>query len=172
MLTLIFLNSEVPNFGSYIQYELIKVTGKGTILCKQIWEMCKCPNDWKRSIYIPLPKKGDIRECSNHRTIALISHVSKVLPKIIQKRIQPYLESELPQEQSGFRKGRGTRDYIANLRWMMEKAREIQKDIFMCFIDYSKAFDCVHHNLLWRNLQALGISRHLIKLMNNLYTNQ
>ena len=78
----------------------------------------------------------------------------------------------MPQEQAGFRKGRGTRDHIANLRWIMEKAREMQKDIFMCFIDYSKAFDCVDHDLLWKILQELGIPRHLIKLMNNLYTNQ
>ena len=109
------------------------------ILWKKIWETCKWPIEWKRSIYIPLPKKRDIRECSNHRTIALISHASKVLLKIIQKRIQPYLEFEVPQEQAGFRKGRGTRYHIANLRWIMEKVREMQKDIFMCFIDHSKA---------------------------------
>ena len=143
-----------------------------TILGKKIWETCEWPIDWKRSIYISLPKKEDIKKCSNHRTIALISHASKVLPKIIQKKVQHYVEFELPQEQAEFCKGRGTRDHIANLRWIMEKAREMQKVIFMCFIDYSKAFDCVEHNLLQKKLQEVGLPRHLIKLMNNLYTNQ
>ena len=84
----------------------------------------------------------------HHQTIAPISHASKVLLKVIQKRIQTYLELEVPPEQAGFRKGKGTRDHIANLRWIMEKGRELQKNIFMCFIDHSKAFDCVDHNLL------------------------
>ena len=88
-----------------------------TVLCKKIWETCKRPSDWKRSIYIPFPKKEDIRECSNHRTIALISHASKVLLKIIQKRIQPYLKFEVLQELAGFRKGRGTRDHVGNLQF-------------------------------------------------------
>ena len=91
---------------------------------------------------------------------------------IPRKRIQPYLEFELPQEQAGFGKDGGSRDHIANLCWIMEKAREMQKDIFTCFVDYSKAFDGAEHDLLWRNLQELGIPRHLIKPMNNLYTNQ
>ena len=143
----------------YIQYKLIKVTEEGTkivtILYKRVWETREWPIDWKRSIYIPLSKKcvrEDLRKCSNHRTIVPLYHTSKVLLKIIQKRIQPYLEFELPQKQAEFRKGGGTRDHIANLRWKMEKAREMQKDIFMCFIDYSKAFDGIDHDLLWRNL--------------------
>ena len=88
------------------------------------------------------------KECSNYRTIALISHASKVMLKILQARLQQYVNHELPDVQAGFRKGRGTRDQIANIRWIMEKAREFQKNIYFCFIDYAKAFDCVDHNKL------------------------
>ena len=97
----------------------------------------------KRSVFIPIPKKGNANECSNYRTIALISHASKVMLKILQDRLQQYVNRELPDVQAGFRKGRGTRDQIANIRWIMEKAREFQKNIYFCFIDYAKAFDCV-----------------------------
>ncbi len=91
-------------------------------------------------MFVPIPKKGDARECSNIRTIALISHASKVLLKIIQKRMEPYMEQELSQTQAGFRKKRGTRDQIANIRWMiMETASEYQKHLYMCFVEYSKA---------------------------------
>ena len=92
------------------------------------------------------PKKGSAKECSNYCTIALISHASKVMLKILQARLQQYLNHELPEVQAGFRKGRGTRDQIANIRWITEKAREFQKNIYFCFIDYAKAFDCVDHN--------------------------
>ena len=91
-------------------------------------------------------------ECSNYRTIALISHASKVMPKIIPARLQQDVNRELPDVQAGFRKGRGTRDQIANIQWIMEKAREFQKNIYFCFIDYAKAFDCVDHNKLWKIL--------------------
>ncbi|MBJ5542592.1 reverse transcriptase family protein, partial [Salmonella enterica subsp. enterica serovar London] len=121
---------------------------------------------------IPLPKKGDSKDCSNYRTIALIPHASKVLLKIIQQRIAPTIERELPDVQAGFRRGRGTRDHIANLRWIMEKAHEYQKSIYMCFIDYKKAFDCVDHDKLWRALHELGVPTHLVKLLQSLYTNQ
>ena len=94
------------------------------------------------------PKKGSAKECSNYRTIALISYASKVMLKILQARLQQYVNHELPDVQAGFRKGRGTRDQIANIRWIMEKAREFQKNIYFCFIDYAKAFDCVDHNQL------------------------
>ena len=104
--------------------------------------------DWKRSVFIPIPKKGNAKECSNYRTIALISHASKVMLKILQGRLQQYVNRELPDVQAGFRKGRGTRDQIANIRWIIEKAREFQKNISFCFIDYAKAFDCVDHNKL------------------------
>ena len=95
----------------------------------------------KRSVFIPTAKKGNAKECSNYHTIALISHASKVMLKILQARLQQYMNRELPDVQTGFRKGRGTRDQIANICWIMEKAREFQKNIYFCFIDYTKAFD-------------------------------
>ena len=104
--------------------------------------------DWKRSVFIPVPKKGNAKECSNYHTIALISHASKVMLKILQARLQQYMNRELPDVQAGFRKGRGIRDQIGNIHWIMEKAREFQKNIYFCFIDYAKAFDCVDHNKL------------------------
>ena len=104
--------------------------------------------DWKRSVFIPIPKRGNAKECSNYHTIALISHASKVMLKILQAGLQHYMNRELPDVQAGFRKGRGTRDQIANIRWIMEKAKEVQKNIYFCFLDYAKAFDCVDHNKL------------------------
>ena len=100
-----------------------------------------------------VPKKGNAKECSNYHPIALISHVSKVMLKILQAKLQQYVNCELPDVQAGFRKGIGTRDQIANIHWIMEKAREFQKNIYFCFIDYAKAFDCVHHNKLWKILK-------------------
>ena len=102
--------------------------------------------NWKRSVFIPIPKKGNAKECSNYRTIALITHTSKVMLKVLQARLQQYVNRELPDVQAGFRKSRGTRDQIANIHWIIEKAREFQKNI--CFIDYAKAFDCVDHSKL------------------------
>ena len=117
-------------------------------ICQQIWETQHWPQDWKRSVFIPIPKKGNAKECSNYHTIAFISHVSKVMLKILQARLQQYVNHELPNIQAGFRKSRGTRDQITNIRWIIEKARELQKNIYFCFIDYTKAFDCVDHNKL------------------------
>ena len=97
--------------------------------------------DWKRSVFIPVPNKGKAKECSNYHTIALISHASKVMLKILQARLQQYVNCELPDVQTDFRKGRGTRDIIANICWIIEKAREYHKNIYFCFIDYVKAFD-------------------------------
>ena len=101
----------------------------------------------------PIPKKGNAKECSNYCTIALISLASKVMLKILQIRLQKYMNQELPDAQTGFRKGRETRDWIVNIHWIMEKAREFQKNIYLYFIDYTKAFDCVHHNKLWKILK-------------------
>ena len=98
--------------------------------------------------FIPIPKKGNAKECSNYCPIALISHTSKVILEILQARLQQYVNRELPDVQAGFRKGRGTRDQIANIRWIIKKAREFQKNIYFCFIDYAKAFDCVDHSKL------------------------
>ena len=113
-------------------------------------EMQQWPQDWKRSVFILILKKGNAKECSNYHTITLISHASKVMLKILQARLQQYVNHELPAVKAGFRKGRGTRDQIANIRWIIEKAREFQKNIYFYFIDYTKAFDCVDHNKLWR----------------------
>ena len=115
-------------------------------ICQQIWKTQQWPWDQKRSVFIPIPKKGNAKECSNYCTIALISHASKVMLKILQASLQQYVNRELPDIQIGFRKGRGTRDQIANIRWIMEKAREFQKNIYFCFIDYAKAFDWITTN--------------------------
>ena len=106
-----------------------------------MWKSQQWPQDWKRSVFIPIPKKDNAKECSNYFTIALISHASKVMLKILQARLQQYVNHELPYVQSGFRKGRGTRDQIANIHWMTEKARQFQKNICFCFIGYAKDFD-------------------------------
>ena len=127
-------------------------------ICQQIWKTQQWPQDWKRSVFIPILKKGNAKECSNYHTIALISHASKVMLKILQVRLQQYMNRELPDVPAGFRKGRGTRDQIDNIHWIMEKAREFQKNVYFCFIDYAKAFDCVDHNKLWKILQEMGIS--------------
>ena len=111
-------------------------------------------------------------DLTNYRTIALISHASKVMLKILQARLQQYENCELPDVQAGFRKGRGTRDQVANIRWIMEKSKEFQKNIYFCFIDYAKAFDCVDRKKLWKILQEMGISDHLTCLLRNLYTGQ
>ena len=116
----------------------------------------------------PIPKKANDKECSSYRTIALISHASKVMLKILQARLQQYVNRELPDVQAGFRKHRGSRDQIANICWIMEKAREFQKNISFCFIDYAKAFDCVDHNKLWKILEEMGIPDHLTCLLRNL----
>ena len=102
-----------------------------------------------------------LKECSNYCTIALISQASKVMLKILQARLQQYVNRELPDVQAGFRKGRGTRDQIANIRWIMDKAREFQKNIYFWFIDYAKAFDCVDHYKLWKILKEMRIPDHL-----------
>ena len=120
------------------------------------------------ALVIPIPKKGNAKECSNYCTIALISHTSKVMLKILQARLQQYMNHELPHVQAVFRKGRGIRDQIANIHWIIEKARDFQKNIYFCFIDYAKAFDYVDHNKLWNILKEMGIPDHLTCLMRNL----
>ena len=114
-------------------------------MCQQIWKTQQWPQDWKRLVFIPIPKKDNAKECSNYLTVALISHASKVMPQILQATLQQYIDWELPNVQTGFRKGRGIRDQIANIRWVIEKAREFQKNIYFYFTDYAKAFDCVDH---------------------------
>ena len=141
-------------------------------ICQLIWKTQQWPQDWNRTVFISIPKKGNAKECSNDRTIALISHANKVMLKILQARLQQYVNRELPDVQSGFRKGRGIRDQIANICWIMEKARAFQKNIYFCFIDYAKASDCVDHNKLWKILKEMGIPEHLTCLLRNLYAGQ
>ena len=126
----------------------------------------------KRSVFIPIPKKGNAKECSNCCTITLISHANKVMLKILQARHQQYMNHDLPDIQAGFRKGRGTRVQIANIRWIIEESREFQRNIYFCFIDYAKAFDSVDHNKLWKILKEMEIPDHLTCLLRNLYASQ
>ena len=104
-------------------------------MCQQIWKTQQWPQDWKRAVFISIPKKGNAKECSNYHTIALISHTSKVVLKILEARLQQYLNHGLPDVQAGLRKDRGTKDQIVNIHWIIEKAREFQKNIYFCFID-------------------------------------
>ena len=159
--------------GDGIPIELFQVLKDGAVkmlhsLCQQIWKTQQWPQHWKGSVFIPVPKKGNAKECSNYCTIALISHASKVMFKILQARLQQYLNQELPDVQTGFRKGRGIRDEIGNICWITEKARKFQKNIYFCFIDYAKAFDCVDHNKLWKIRKEMGIPDHLTSLLRNL----
>ena len=134
--------------GDGIPVELFQILKDDAVkvlysICQQIWKTQHWPQDWKMSVFIPIPKKGNAKESSNYRTIALISHASKVMLKILQARLQHCVNHELPDVQAGFRKGRGTREQIANICWIIEKAREFQKNIYFCFIDFTKAFDYV-----------------------------
>ena len=126
----------------------------------------------KRSVLIPIPRKGNAKECSNYCTISLISHASKVMLYILQTRLQLFVNQEFPEVQVGFGKGRGTKDQIANIQWIIEKAKEFQKNNYFCFIDYAKTFDCVDHNRLWKVLQEMGIPGHLTCLLRNPYAGQ
>ena len=132
-------------------------------VCNQIWKIQQWPQDWKRSVFIPIPKKGNAKEYTNYLTVALISHTGKVELQTLQARLPQYMNHELPDFQAGFRKGRGTRDQIANICWIIEKARET---------DYDNAFDCVDHNKLWKILQEMGTPDHLTCLLRNLYAGQ
>ena len=141
-------------------------------ICQQIQKTQQWQQDLKRSIFIPITKKGNAKECSNYGTIALISHASKIMLKILQARLHQYVNCELLDVQAGFRKGQGTRDQIANICWIIKKAREFQKNIYFHFIRYAKAFDCVDHNKLWKILKEMEISNHLTCLLRNLYVGQ
>ena len=141
-------------------------------VCQQIWKTQQWPQDWKISVFIPIPKRGNTKECRNLHTIVLISHASKVILKIFQARLYQYMNRGLPDVQAWFRKGRGTRDQIANIRWIMEKAREFHKNIYFCFIDYAEAFDCDDQSKLWRILKGMGIPDHQTCFLRNLYAGQ
>ena len=141
-------------------------------MCQQIWKTQQWPQDWKRSAFISNPKKGNAKECSDYCTIALISHASKVMLKILQAKLQQYMNWELPDAQAGFRKGRRTRSQIDNICWFIQKQGEFQKNIYFQFTDYAKTFDCVDCNKLWKILKVMGIADHLTHLMRNLYVGQ
>ena len=148
--------------GDEIPVELFQILKDDAVkvlhsICQQIWKTLQWPQDWKRSLFIPVPKKGIAKECSNYHTIELTSHAGKVVLKILQARLQQYMNRELPDVQTSFRKGSGTRDQIANICWIIEKATEFQKNICFCFIDYAKAFYCVDHHKLWKILKEMGI---------------
>ena len=117
-------------------------------ICQQTWKTQQWSQDWKKSVFIPIPKKGNAKECSNYHTIAHISYANKIMLKNLQVRLQQYVNQEFPDVQGRFRKGRETRDQIPNIHWIIEKVREFQKNNCFCFIDYAKAFDCVDHNKL------------------------
>jgi len=160
--------------GDGIPVELFQILKDDAVkvlhsICQQIWKTQQWPQDWKISVSSSIPKKGNAKECSNYRTIALISHASKVMLKILQAGLQQYMNHELPDAQAVFRKGRGTRDQIVNIRWIIDKTREFQKNISFRFIDYAKAIDCVDHNKLWKTIQEMEIPDHLTCLLRNLY---
>ena len=159
-------SDEIPVELFQILTDAVKVLHS---ICQQIWKTQRWPQDWKRSVFIPIPKKGNARECLNYHTIALISHASKVMLKILQARLQQYVNHECPHVQAGFRKDRGTRDPTANIRWIIQKAREFQKNIYFFFMDYAKVFDCVDHHKLWKILTEMAIPDHLICFLRNLY---
>ena len=138
-------------------------------ICQQIWKAQQWPQDWKRSVFIPIPQKGNAKECLNDCTVALISHANKVMLKILQVRLQQYMNQELPDVHDGFRKAR---DQMANICCTTEKAREFQKNMYFCFIDYAKAFNCVDHDKLLKILKEIGTPDHLICLLENLYAGQ
>ena len=147
--------------GDGIPVELFQILTDDAVkvlhsICQQMWKTQQWTQNWKRSVFIPIPKKGNAKECSNYHTIALTSHASQVMLKLLQARLQQYVNPELPEVQAGFRKSRGTRDQICNICWNIKKAREFQKNIHFCFIDYAKAFDCVDHNKLWKILKEMG----------------
>ena len=139
---------------------------------QETWKTQQWLLNWKRSVFIPIPKKGNAKECSIYCTIAFVSHTSKVMLKILQARFQPFMNHELPDVQAGFRKGRGSRDQIGNICWIIEKVREFQKKTSTsAFLTMLKPLT-VYHNKLWKILQERGIPDHLTYLLRNLYASQ
>lgn len=160
-----------------IPIELIQAGGSSVVnrmhqICCDVWETGVWPDDWGQSVFIPLLKKGDATECSNYRTISLVSHASKILLKIILGRIQAKTETEVADEQAGFRSGRGTRDQVTNLRILMAKLHEHKQPLYMCFIDFKKAFDSIQHERLWWTMLDMGYPPHLVNLLASLYKGQ
>ena len=138
-------------------------------ICQQIWKTQQWPQHWKRPVFISIPNKGNAKEWSNYCSVVLISHASKIMLKILQARLQQCINQEVPVVQAVFRKGRGNKRPNCQHFWSIEKEREFQENIYFCFIDYVKAFDCVDHNKLWKILKEMGIPDHLTYLLRNLY---
>ena len=141
-------------------------------ICQQIWKTQQWPQDWKRSVLIPMPKKGNAKECTNYCTIALISHASKVMLRILQARFQPYVNLELQMLKLDFEKAEEPEIKLPTSVGSSKKQESSRKNIYFCFIDYAKAFDCVDNNKLWKTLKEIGKSDHLICLLRNLYAGQ
>ena len=154
----------IPTTSIFLCYGFLQIVLSQTVVVGLEWKIM--------SQFPEFPKKSNAKECSNYRTIALISHSSKVMLKILQARLQQYVNCELPDVQAGFRKGRGTRDQVTNIYWIIKKTREFQKNINFCFIDYAKAFACVDHHKLWKILKEMEIPDHLTCLLKNLYAGQ
>ena len=162
--------------GDEIPVELFQILTDDAVkvlysICQHIWKTQQWSQDWKRPVFIPIPKKVNAKECSNYHTIAFISHASKVMIQILQARLQQYMNWELPDVQAGFKKGRITRDQTANICWIIKKAREFQRNIYFCFIDHANAYDCVDNSKLWKFFE-MGIPDHLTCLLRNLYAGQ
>ena len=141
-------------------------------LCTSVRRNRQWPDDWVKSIFVPISKKDDIQQCNNNRTIALISHCSRILLKIVAGRVKVKLEDEISEEQAGFRPGKSTRDQVLNLKMVIEKNREFSNNISLYFIDYNKAFDMVSHELLWNVIIKMGFSTHIVELIRNLYSEE
>ena len=172
-------NKAKASGGDGIPAELLQILKDGAVkvlnsLCQQIWKTQQWPQDWKRSVFFPIPKKGNAKECSNYCTIALISHASKRMFKILQARLQQYVKWELPDVQAGFRKDRETRDQIANICWIIEKAREFQKTSSSTSLTMLKPLTVWitqwkgQKNKLWNILNEIGIWDHITCLLRNL----
>ena len=160
--------------GDGIPVELFQILKDDAVkvlhsICQQIWKTQQWPQKWEMLVFISISKKNNANECLNYCIIALVSHTSKVMLKILQARLQQYVNHELSHVQAVFRKGRGTRGQIDKIHWIIEKAREFQKNIYFCFIDYTKPFDLVDHNKLWKFFPELVIPDHLTCLLRNLY---
>ena len=157
-----------------IPAELLKGFGENGVtilhkLCVKIWKTGSWPTDWSRTMFMPLPKKGDLQLCSNYRTISLISHASKIMLKLLINRLSRHIEREISETQAGFRSNKGTRQQIFNLKILLQKCREYNVDVHMCFVDYSKAFDCVKHKELFIMLREMGFPARIVTLLKSLY---
>ena len=171
----ILLNKTSGGYGILAElFQILKDDAVNVLhsICQQIWKAQQWPQDWERSVFITIPKKANAKECSNYHTTVLISYASKVMLKILWAWLQQYMNQELTCVQVSFRKDKGIRDQIANIGWIIEKAREFQKEICFCFTDYTKVFNCVDHNKLWNILKDMGIPDNLTCLLWNLYAGQ